>query len=79
MSSDSGYHGPAGHEAVLDSGPRQSTLSPRKEMNVGHRPTYLLPILAMVALLASGPSQACRAADDRELKAWLENMVGYHR
>jgi hypothetical protein len=46
---------------------------------VGHHPTYLLPILAMVALLASGPSQARRPADDKELKAWLENMVRYHR
>ena len=27
-------------------------------MSVGHRPTYLLPILAIVALLASGLDQA---------------------
>ena len=46
---------------------------------MGHRPTCLLPILAMVAVLASGPSDSRRPSDDKELKGWLENMVWYHR
>jgi hypothetical protein len=74
-----GYDGPAGHDAVRDPGSSERTLSPPKRANVGHHPTLLLPILALVALLASGPDHSCRPADDRELRAWLENMVWYHR
>src|SRR4051795_692835 len=46
---------------------------------MGHRPSYLLPILTSVALLAAGPDQARRPADEQELRDWLENMVWYHQ
>jgi hypothetical protein len=46
---------------------------------MGCRLSDLLPILAAFALLAAGPSGARRPADDRELRAWLENMVWYSR
>src|SRR5260370_16608007 len=41
--------------------------------------SYLLLSLTSIALLAAGPDGTRRPGDDRELRAWLENMVWYHR
>src|SRR5262245_42993711 len=52
--------------------------SPRRSL-VEHDPLGYVPILFSIIALAAGQGGAGRPADDRELRARLENMVWYHR
>jgi hypothetical protein len=46
---------------------------------MGYRLSYLLTIWLSVSLLVAGADPSRRPADEKERKAWLENMVWFHR
>jgi hypothetical protein len=80
-SGNSGHDGPDDHESGHNSGSGQSTHSPRKEMNVEHRPSYLLRILVMVAPIASSRGRHVGPLSSLfiqiRLSVWLTGSV-YH-